>query len=161
MSDMDLFVGLSAALTGIDKGQLAPGLDPLNVKQAYFNQASPDPAFQPMLQLFAANQSQPPDQVAQLILSGTTPSSPAIANLARAVMLEWYTGSWYTPSTLVKPPDPTKPQPPAVNVVSADAYTQGWMWNVAQAHAMGYSNWHFGYWSSPPPALTDFTTGGQ
>ena len=39
MSDMDLFVGLSAALTGIDKGQLAPGLDPLNVKQAYFDQA--------------------------------------------------------------------------------------------------------------------------
>lgn len=156
MSDMDLFVGLSAALTGIDQGQLAPGIDPLNVKQAYFDQAQPDPAFRPLLKFFDDHQSEPPDQVAQEILA-----DPALAPLARAIMLEWYTGSWYTPASLVKPPDDPTLQAPAVKVISSDAYTRGWMWNVAQAHPMGYSNWHFGYWSSPPPALTDFTTGGQ
>jgi hypothetical protein len=156
MSDMDLFVGASAALTGISQDQLAPDLDPLNVKQQYFDQAKTDPNLPALLQFFAARQSEPPDQVAQEILA-----NPTIAPLARAIMLEWYTGSWYAPSTLVKPPDDPKQQAPPVNVISSDAYTQGWMWNVAQAHPMGYSNWRFGYWSSPPPALTDFTTGGS
>ena len=148
MSDMDLFVGLSAALTGIDKGQLAPELDPLNVKQAYFDQAaSTGLTFPALLEVYSdlSGQNMQPNDIAKAILA-----NGELAPLARAIMLEWYTGSWYPPGT-------SNP----VKVISADAYTQGWMWSVAQAHPMGYSNWHFGYWSSPPPALTDFTTGGQ
>ena len=156
MSDMDLFVGASAALTGISEDQLAPPINPSNVPQQYFDLAKTDPNFQALLSFFDAHQSEPPDQIAQEILA-----NPTLAPLARAIMLEWYTGAWYTPASLVKPPpDPTQ-QAPAVKVISSDAYTQGWMWNVAQAHPMGYSNWHFGYWSSPPPSLDDFTTGGQ
>jgi hypothetical protein len=151
MSDMDLFVGLSSALTGIAQEQLAPTVDPLNVKQAYFDQAKTDPAFAQMLQIYAANQSKPPDQIADIILNQ---SGNAVRYLGRAVMLEWYTGSWYPPASLqTSSPNPN-------NVVSADAYTTGWMWNVAQAHPMGYSNLHFGYWSSPPPSLNDYTGGG-
>jgi hypothetical protein len=151
MSDMDLFVGLSAALTGIAKDQLAPRVDPLNVSQAYFDQARTDPAFPQMLQIYAANQDKPPDEVADIILNQ---SGTAVRYLGRAVMLEWYTGSWYPPASLqTSTPNPS-------NVVSADAYTTGWMWSVGQAHPMGYSNFRFGYWGSPPPSLTDFTGGG-
>lgn len=158
MSDMDLFVGVSAALTGISQEQLAPSLNPSNVPQQYFNLAKTDPNFQKLLQTFndLNNKKLPPDQIAKAIMA-----DPTLAPLARAIILEWYTGGWYKPADLVKPPpDPTQ-QASAVKVISSDAYTQGWMWNVAQAHPMGYSNWHFGYWSSPPPSLDDFTTGGQ
>src|SRR6187399_3247617 len=97
MSDMDLFLGLSSALTGIAQEQLAPSVDPLNVKQAYLATASKDPAFPQMLQIYAANQSKPPDQVADIILNH---SGNAVRYLGRAVMLEWYTGSWYPPASL-------------------------------------------------------------
>jgi hypothetical protein len=43
--DLDLFVKLSAALTGIDALQLAPSRDPLQIKRVYFKQAKSDPAF--------------------------------------------------------------------------------------------------------------------
>ena len=156
MSDMDLFLGASAALTGISQEQLAPSLNPTDVPQQYFNQAKPDPNFQKLLQTFNTLNSKklPPDQIAAAIMA-----DPTLAPLARAIILEWYTGGWYTPASLVQPPAGS--QASAVKVISSEAYTQGWMWGVAQAHPMGYSNWHFGYWSSPPPALTDFTTGGQ
>ena len=58
------------------------------------------------------------------------------------------------------PPDPTQ-QASAVKVISSEADTQGWTRDVVQAHPMGHSNWHFGYWSSLPLAITDFTMGGQ
>jgi hypothetical protein len=35
-------------------------------------------------------------------------------------------------------------------VVSATAYTQGLVWQIVQAHPMGYSNLQFGYWSRLP-----------
>ena len=151
MSDMDLFVGLSSALTGINPGQLAPDIDPLNVKQAYFDQARTDPAFPQMLQIYAANQTKPPNEVADIILNQ---SGNAVRYLGRAVMLEWYTGSWYPPASL------QSSSPNASKVISSEGYTTGWMWNVGQAHPMGYSNFHFGYWSSPPPTLSDYVTGG-
>ena len=41
--------------------------------------------------------------------------------------------------------------------VSAKAYTQGRVWQIAQAHPMGYSNMQFGYWSRDPkdPKIQD------
>ena len=35
-------------------------------------------------------------------------------------------------------------------MVSAKAYTQGRVWQIAQAHPMGYSNLQFGYWTREP-----------
>ena len=37
-----------------------------------------------------------------------------------------------------------------LKVVSAKAYTQGLVWQIAGAHPMGYSNLQFGYWSRDP-----------
>jgi hypothetical protein len=152
-SDLELFFGLSAALTGISKDQLAPGIDPINVKQQYFDSAQKnDPAlFAQLLQIYAPIQSQPPATIADTILNQ---SGDAIRYLARAIMLEWYLGSWYAPAALMKP-SPFIP----FSVISSAAYTQGWAWRVAQSKPMGYSEWNFGYWSSPPPSLSDFVEG--
>ena len=52
-ADFDLFVKLSAALTGVDALQLAPLRDPLQIKRAYFEQAKSNPAFESLMQIFA------------------------------------------------------------------------------------------------------------
>lgn len=158
---MALFVGLSSVLTGIDASKLAPALDPVNIKQTYFDTAkSEDEAtFNQLLQIYAANQSQPPATIAAAVFEN---SGPAVCFLARAIMLAWYLGSWYAPSDLQAyggPNPPTAPMPSTV--ISADAYTQGWAWSVAQAHPMGHSNFTFGYWAKEPPSLDDFIQGAS
>jgi hypothetical protein len=164
MSDtpMDLFVGLSAVLTGVDKSMLSPPLDPINIKQTYFDyaQSKAGATFQQLLSIFQKNQSLPPVQIGNIILNQ---SGDDIRYLARSVILMWYLGSWYDPAKLKEyngPNPPTDPVP-AVAVISSAAYTSGWSWNVAQAHPMGYSNFQYGYWSKQPPSLQDFIGGGS
>ena len=147
---MTLFIGLSSALTGIAENKLNPQhktpfpRDPLNVKQAYFDQASRHPAFEPLLKTYKANQSNPnKDALAKIILD-----QPEIRYLARSIMLAWYLGAWYEPSVLEHPP--AVPPPLPFTVISPAAYTQGQVWRVAQTHPMGYSEWVFGYWSRKP-----------
>jgi len=164
MSDtpMDLFVGMSAVLTGVDKSKLAPDLDPVNIKKTYFDyvQSKAGATFQQLLNIYNQNQTQPPAQIGNIILNQ---SGDAIRYLARSIMLMWYLGSWYDPADLQKYNSKNPPKTPlgAVAVVSAEAYTTGWAWSVAQAHPMGFSNFTFGYWSQQPPTLEDFIGGGS
>ena len=58
-ADLDLFVKLSAALTGVDALQLAPLRDPVQIKRAYFRQAKSDPAFESLMQIVRANPADP------------------------------------------------------------------------------------------------------
>jgi hypothetical protein len=46
-----------------------------------------------------------------------------------------------------EPPNPTD----SGTIPSANAYTLGLAWDAAQAHPMGYSELHFGYWATQPP----------
>jgi hypothetical protein len=39
-------------------------------------------------------------------------------------------------------------------VVSSNAYIEGWVWKIMQAHPMGYSMLEYGYWAEPPPPLS-------
>jgi hypothetical protein len=149
VTPMTSFIGLSAALTGISEQKLSPGRDPLNVKQAYFDRADKYPEFEPLLTLYEANKDKPnKDEIAKIILD-----QPDVRFLARSIILAWYLGAWYEPEVLKKPPAP----PIRFEVISPAAYTQGFVWRVAQAHPMGYSEWAFGYWSAPPTqSLDDF-----
>jgi hypothetical protein len=155
-SPMDQFVTLSSALTGIASDKLAPGIDPIDIKQTYFDTAQKaEPAvFAQLLQIVAGNPTLPPQQLADLVL---LQSGEDIRFLARAIMLAWYLGNWYKPSDLkvYAVPDPKRPPIP-FQVISMDAYTKGWAWSTAQAHPMGFSTNIFGYWSEPPPSLTDY-----
>jgi len=146
-ADLDLFVKLSSALTGIDALLLAPSRDPLQIKQVYFKQARSDPAFESLMQIVRAN----PADAAGNIMNN---KDPKIKFLGRSIILVWYLGAWYQPSALAQTPSPASGLP--FKVISPTAYTQAWAWRVAQAHPMGYSELRFGYWSDDPLPVDDF-----
>jgi hypothetical protein len=165
-ADMDTFVTLSAALTGIAKVRLAPDTDPIDVKQQYFKRAS-DPkhaaTFAALLQIARETNLQIPgqqtdgviaqDKVDQLVARIEAKEDTKF--LARSIVLMWYLGSWYEPDDLKKLTVNQQAFVPHT-VISSKAYTQGWVWRVAQAHPMGYSDMQFGYWTRPPAARADF-----
>ena len=149
--DMMAFLLLSAALTGVDKLILAPelsgsdpGTDPINIKNDYFKwivAKDKTSSFAAMLAFAKKN----PAPSAEDMIKFVSTSNNDIKFLARSIVLLWYLGSWYEPKDLqVKPP------PVPSEVVSAKAYTQGLVWQIAGAHPMGYSNMQFGYWSRNP-----------
>jgi hypothetical protein len=156
-ADLDLFISLSAALTGIAKDRLAPSVDPLfQLRIDYFNQAKSDPGFPALLQIIRADPTHP-DAAAAKVMSST---DPKIKYLGRSIILAWYLGSWYDPKVLEKYNSPNPGLFPVVpvKVISHAAYTQGWTWRVAQAHPMGYSEMRFGYWAEDALPLNDYIT---
>jgi hypothetical protein len=159
--DMMAFLVLSSALTGIEIPRFAPefakmpdkpdildadpGVDPLNVKNEYFNwiNARAAPAFEKMLQIASVHRWLP-DIVTAVNASDDTKF------LGRSIVLLWYLGSWYKPDDLKKNATPGARALIPSEVVSSKAYTLGLVWLIAQAHPMGYSNLQFGYWSRDP-----------
>lgn len=128
------FIAVSAALTGIRSELLAPEADPTqHVKEAYFQLARQHPAFS---QLIAENASHA--DPADLLKS----QSPGVAHLSRSIILVWYLGAWYEWDE--------KGDTTHFTIVSAGAYTEGWIWKIAQTHAPGFSNLRYGYWAFPP-----------
>jgi hypothetical protein len=159
--DMMAFLVLSQALTGAQISLLAPefapnkddvlksdpGVDPLNIKDQYFAwiNASNAPTFERLLQIASDHPKSAPDIVTAVNADDDTKF------LARSIVLLWYLGSWYKPEDLKRFSAPDAPQAPIPSqVVSAKAYTLGLVWQIAQAHPMGYSNLQFGYWSREP-----------
>jgi hypothetical protein len=166
--DMMAFLLLSAALTGIHVINLAPefsqtdpsdskkllpilkadpGIDPINVKNDYFKwvNASDAATFEKLLQIAKNHRESVPDIISQVNASDDT------KYLARSIVLLWYLGSWYKPQDLKNFSAPgALPALIPSKVVSAKAYTQGLVWQIALAHPMGYSNLQFGYWSREP-----------
>lgn len=156
-SDLDNFVGLSSALTGIPTDRLAPEIDPVGLPPIFLEfitpRITPDVLGTLLTQYatLAAN-NVPPDQIAQAVLmDGSRPAVTQTAQASRSIMKLWLLGVWYQPYTTA---DYT------VNdsmVVSDQAYIQSWAWKIAQAHPMGYSEMFFGYWNTTPPSLEDYT----
>jgi len=154
--DMDAFVQLSAALTGIDKGKLSPFVDPVDIKRDYFNWVNErEPAaFENLLRIAKENAPPDPAQVEQSILpkvpagddATLTQSEIEAKYLARSVVLMWYLGAWYDPHKLRM----SDASPFDFKVISPKAYTQAWALRVAQAHPMGFSEMQFGYWTREP-----------
>jgi hypothetical protein len=170
--DMMAFLVLSAALTGIRVGNLAPefsqadptdpkktvpllkadpGTDPINVKNDYFKwiNASNAPTFEKLLQIAKDHSASAPNTISQEIITQVN-ASDETKYLARSIVLLWYLGSWYKPEDLQKNSSPGTRALTFSKVLSAKAYTQGLVWQIAQAHPMGYSNLQFGYWSREP-----------
>jgi hypothetical protein len=155
ISDMDAFLELSAALTGIRKEKLTPATDSLGIKEDYFKWVNEkDPAaFALLLQITKNNKDAP-----QAIIDKSQASNDT-KFLARSIVLMWYLGSWYAPDDLKQLVDEKSsrvPRPVLHTVISPKAYTQSWVWRIAQAHPMGYSDMQFGYWTRDPAPLEDF-----
>jgi hypothetical protein len=162
--DMVAFLVLSAALTGVDIHTLAPefsrgsgdilsadpGVDPINIKSAYFRQVNaPGTAlsFARLLQIAKDNRVSQENIIAKV-----NASDDDTKFLARSIVLLWYLGSWYEPADLKKAATPPESVdgPIKQKVLSAKAYSQGLVWQIVGAHPMGYSNLQFGYWSRDP-----------
>ncbi len=163
------FADMSAALTGFQSSFLRPFLDPTNLSEVFYNFAVAQvgqTAMDNLLAAFRSRKSQTPpltaQQIADSLLEVTTPTGKESnqAQLAQAVILMWYLGSWYTPAYQTANKQPGQ----VLQVISSQAYTKSLVWNVAQAHPMGFSAFTFGYWSQPPAGLATFgvnTGGGQ
>ncbi|WP_414154973.1 sorbitol dehydrogenase [Pseudomonas sp. BNK-43-a] len=155
MNDQNLqnFIDLSALLTGLSSDHLAPSDDPVNLPPVFFATAQSGmgaAAFSHLLELFVSLKGRPEKEIAAAILDRK--DSP-IAQGARSIMKLWLLGSWYQPYDL-KDAQKTKGD---IHVVSDQAYKESWAWKIAQAHPMGYSQYHFGYWAEQPPTLEQFT----
>ena len=150
---MPSFVSLSAALTGIDAKILAPESDTTKLKLAYFGRAhNVQPAFNRLLDFYSQNRNSDTADAEQKDVIKRILGTPEFCYLARSIILAWYLGTWHDPGSLQDPPL-NDAQPP--QVISPTAYTQGWIWRVAQTHPMGYSNLEFGYWSDKPKDTFD------
>lgn len=163
--EMVAFLLLSEALTGVNRQTLAPefsadandilnsdpGIDPINIKNTYFNwinsHAVPS-SFAKLLQIAKDSRKSPGE-----IIPKVNGSDDATKFLARAIVLLWYLGSWYEPTDLKANASPGTRHAISSKVVSAKAYTQGLVWEIAGTHPMGYSNLQFGYWSRDPHDL--------
>ena len=163
--DLSAFVTLSAALTGIQDKQLAPGFDrappgsdSIDIKRDYFRwvKEKRSVAFEKLLGIAKGN----PKPAAQAIIEQVQ-ADPESKYLARSIVLMWYVGAWYVPDDLkILAEPPASPPEVSHKVISAKAYTQGWVWRVAQAHPMGSSDMQFGYWQRKPnPERPDFFGG--
>jgi hypothetical protein len=144
------FANMSAALTGFQSSFIRPFLDPVNLSGTFYEFAvsqAGQSMMDALLDAFRNIQNQPPQTIANTLLevTSTTPSNQAL--LCQAIIAMWYLGSWYPPSFL-----PNSKQ----QVISSQAYTKSLVWNVAQAHPMGFSAFTFGYWSQPPASLSTF-----
>jgi hypothetical protein len=148
-AELKLFVKLSEGLTGIAEGKLAPSVDPINIKLQYFDVVSHDPRYPALLEIVRKD---PANGAANVM------NDPKVKFLGRSIILAWYLGAWYDPAkleTYTQPGDHPFPLTPQM-VISPAAYSQAWTWRVAQAHPMGYSELHYGYWAKDPFKLEDY-----
>ena len=148
------FVGLSSVLTGFSTDDLNPPISPEPVAVEYLKalEANVDATLVTKLLTTFQNiaASQPPDidqQVEQQILN-----DPDMGPVARNIIRMWLLSIWYK----LDQPQPINGFSDG-NVVSMNAYVKGLAWDIMQAHPMGYSEMHFGYWADPP--VSDDSTG--
>jgi hypothetical protein len=164
-TDMTAFIKLSAALTGVAFNLLAPDTDALDMRKVYLDFVSSKqlPAFTTLLQVTRDTKLQVPSANPGIIgqadvdrlVSAIEAKGDDAKYLARSIVLMWYLGAWYAPADLkALAQDPRHFV--GHTVVSSKAYVQGWLWRVAQAHPMGYSDMQFGYWTRPPDTLLNF-----
>jgi hypothetical protein len=148
------FANMSAALTGFQPSFIRPFLDPVDLSGTFYVFAVSQVGQQMMDALMSAfdalnSQTPPPSPqtIADTLLEVSSPTPSAQAQLCQSIVAMWYLGSWYPP------PFQTGG---LQQVISSQAYTKSLVWNLAQAHPMGFSAFTFGYWSQPPASLETF-----
>jgi hypothetical protein len=145
--NLNNFVGLSSILTGYPQDQLAPSIDPIGLASEYLNwmmQHANQAAFLKTLSTYQTIAAQFPLPQQPAEVQSQILSDAVMGPIARRIIRLWYLSTWYTS----EPPDPNMDG----QVVSMNAYTMGLAWDAAQAHPMGYSELHFGYWAVAPPS---------
>lgn len=133
----ETFIDLSVILTGYPSSKLSPSHDTQKVDEAYYNTmvAQVKPAtLEALNTAFLAIPNPDHASVQKAIMD-----NPLLAPTAKQINLMWYTGIWYT--------TPAKQEG---FVISSATYKNGLVWGTMEAHPMGYSEFNFGYWETPP-----------
>jgi hypothetical protein len=156
------FVNLSAALTGIPATALKPNVDPIDLKREYLEfildpNTNVQPIYERLEKLIPAGVDDP-GRIRKLV-GDAADTDEDLRYLSRSIILLWYLGAWYAPAALKVHADSKGQTRPGFRVVSSNAYTHGWVWRIAQAHPMGYSDMQFGYWKDDPALVERFVGG--
>jgi hypothetical protein len=86
------------------------------------------------LQSLAAKLPYDPDS-RQSAISAQIMADPTLRELAKTIIVLWYTGDLLTSNTTTMP---------------AEHYFSGQIWSIARAHPPGLSGGYFGHWTYPP-----------
>ena len=97
-----------------------------------------------------------PDEIGQKLISteNGTSSFPSIALISQSLIYLWYMG--IIPG-IQQSGGSFEFNAFGTSTAGSEAYTTGLVWNVMQAHPMGYSNYSYGYWSKEPVDLEYYT----
>lgn len=136
-----LFLAISARLTGFE----AVELEGTGMTQTYFETLTSRTAsdaldwfFEEAASILALSDDEAIDAA---IRSTLLPDSSYDAT-AKAIILMWYTGEWYT--GIDTPANLSSTQ------IDGPSYVQGLMWNAAEAHPPGAKQPGYGSWAEPP-----------
>ena len=136
-----LFLAISARLTGFE----VVDLEGTGMTQTYFDTLAKSTAPE-VLGLFfeeaASILALPDDDAINAAIRSKLMPDSSYDTTAKAIILMWYTGEWYTSIA----------QPASIGSTQIDgaSYVQGLMWNVAEAHPPGAKQPGYGSWAEPP-----------
>ncbi|MET0606771.1 MAG: hypothetical protein ABWZ80_09965 [Beijerinckiaceae bacterium] len=165
-----LFVQASSTLLGIPTASLKPSQgeqDNLLMADVFYTLAvtAGSAGINGMLTAYQNLNPETPDNIKALALlavdsSGSAPRTDAVGTFARLTMLAWLFGTWYGGTEIA---NNSKAAQAITNkdyqqdfIISGRAYKNGWIWRIAQAHPMGFSQFSFGSWASKPPTLQNY-----
>jgi hypothetical protein len=154
--DLAAFRAISAMLTGIPAAQLCGDGDELLATHYQAALADDPDAFRRLLECHDAHRGSPPAVIVDAILNR---AGAQVRFVARAIILGWYLGSWYPSDALEAACSQASKAGVSSTVLSARAYTHGWVWRIAQAHAMGHPAPPMYPWSAVPLPLSVATEG--
>jgi hypothetical protein len=165
------YVNVAACLLGIDANTLVPTVIPDNLSLAdlYYSLcvAAGGTEYVKVLdetyrQLVIEGWEDQDIAQKLLVTDGTTTGTlrtDSVGTYARLTMFMWLFGVWYgatevsqnSAASLLIDSEYQKDF-----VVSSRAYKNGWIWRIAQAHPMGFSQFSPGSWANTPPSLADY-----
>ena len=129
------FLQLSAALTGFSRVDLQG----TGVVDEYWATVIDKAGQQTADDLLAAWQIvQDADETIDTGLRNEILSNSVLGPVAHNIIIMWYTGQWGSD-----------------NIVSAQAYQQGLVWDAIGAHTQGAKQQGFGTWSLPPKGIVE------
>jgi hypothetical protein len=136
-SPLDLFVQLSAVLTGFAADEIDNPLAQPRLAPAYLDlaRANASPVLDSMLAAFAeakAGSGGDAEKLAAAVAARIW-NDEALGGLARDVTRLWYLGRWQ-----------------GGPYVSSTAYLRSLAWTAMEAKPVGYSEFTFGYWAQKP-----------
>jgi hypothetical protein len=139
------FLSLSSELTGFERIELL-GTGVSDTYGSWLQESFPAPLGQ-LLETWRGILANDPPGGREEALRREVLADPLLGPFARAILVLWYTATWYA-----LPADwpGTRDGTPVPNQVIPGAYPEGLEWKVAGAHPTGSKPTGFGSWGLPP-----------